>query len=117
MGNQKNLAPESVSFHVRGVNEYFKTFGAGVAGSHDVLVGSGDDDDDIGFAGDSDNYVYAIEMYTDNVNFDTLEEDGVPVSSHRLDVDYPKGAVITGRFTAIEVAGDGVVGIFKITVP
>ncbi len=88
--------------------------GAGVKGSHDIFTASKP------FVGSKTKLVYAIETYSDGVTFTTLKEGGLSnVNSARLDPGgngYPERAVITGRFTAITPAGDGVVAGFVIEI-
>ncbi len=81
------------------------TQGAGIAGAHTPVT-------DAGWEGE---YAYMIEMYTDGVKFDILEEDGATVSDLRKSIGatgYPKGAKITGRFTKIKPASGAIVGAF-----
>ncbi len=117
MSVHKKTNPYSYQYHFEGVNDLFKTFGAGVAGSHDFL---GDDDTydaEVDVDVDTDvesEYVYAIEMYTDDTAFDELQENGEDVSSERKTGPYPKGTIIYGRFTKVNPASSKAVGIYKL---
>ena len=121
MGNQMKYSPGTVGFHVQGMNEYFKSLGAGVAGSHDVLGTEdvdADTDDDL-FEADGEEYVYAIEIYGDDTQFEQLSEEGEEVSDLRKEAGtgYPKGAIIYGKFDKIQPSSGKYVGIFKVSIP
>lgn len=97
-----------------GIMQFFMNAGAGLPGAHSVVDDSNNYvSADYGI--EKGEYVYAIEMYTNGVTFDDLDEDGATVDTIRLDAGgdgYPKGAIITGKFTKIVPASDCVCGVF-----
>ena len=99
---------------LEGIMQYFMNAGAGLAGVHSVVDNSNTyvTKD---YALENGQYVYAIEMYTDGVTFTDLDENGSTVAAIRLNAGgdgYPKGSIITGKFTKIVPAADCVCGIF-----
>jgi len=97
-----------------GIMQYFMNAGSGVPGVHDVITDSAAYVS-ADYAVEKGEYVYAIEMYTDGVTFDDLDEDGATVEARRLNAGgngYPLGSIITGKFSKIVPATDCVCGIF-----
>ena len=83
------------------------TAGCGTTAAHTPVTATGWEEED--------QYIYAIEMYTDGVIFDELKEDDADVTALRKNAGgagYPKGTQITGRFTSVKPASGHVVGAF-----
>ncbi len=88
--------------------------GAGVPGSHIIITNTTEFE---ATGGTSDDYVYAIETYTDNAEFDVLQEGGVDVAAARLDAGgsgYPERTIITGKFTKIQPAAGHIVAGYLV---
>jgi len=97
-----------------GIMQYFMNAGSGMPGSHDIVTDSVTYQS-VNYGIPEGEYVYAIEMYTDGVTFDDLDEEGSTVVARRLNAGgdgYPLGTIITGKFTKIVPATDCVCGIF-----